>query len=433
MGLLLGGGACRERFVSRVRAEGNKRQADLAALILDFYQQEWAGADAAKQSSLVHRFDRSMRRAAARCVYAEPMGIPEAARLDPPSFDAWIDEVPAIPCRGSPADAGPLAYARKWGLHRVGAHGVVCFGRAGDKVRPALPAEGGFPPVDVLRKVVHESVLPTAIAAPSDHWWLTGQQRYMSVLEVCRACGLHDDSPLTAALRAVPDPAVAVRMAGKGIHSGVATLILEWLDERRLLPNYVWYSSACSGVDFFAAALAAYRGRHHMGYMWAAECGDEPRRVLAEAWCLPDSQILRDAGQVPEHLTQEWCDLHVCSPDCTQFSKRKHGKTDASVGRGAVDAWHVLAYARTGTPRVVVVENVGDPDSEGALTTVITRECPDYDWFYQRLGAQKHAGVPVARERGFWVGARKGYRVSRFRRAHLPVAVDADGRRSAHD
>lgn len=232
-------------------------------------------------------------------------------------------------------------------------------------------------------------------------------------LEVCRAFGLRDDSPLTAALRACPDPKRAVSMAGKGIHAGVAKLLLKWLDGEGLLPRHVWYTSACSGVDFFAAALHAYRGGRDMFYVWAAEQDEGAREVLCAAWNLLPSDVYPDAAAVDDDV---WCDLHVCSPDCIEFSKRKHGKTDESVAGGAVSAHDVLRYVRSARACVVVVENVGDPDAEGAITTVLTRECGSYSWRYQRLGACKHAGAPVERERGFWVGCVRGYSVSPDRR-----------------
>jgi len=220
---------------------------------------------------------------------------------------------------------------------------------------------------------VHTDALPTALASRADHYWLTGPRRYMTVLEVCRTFGLSDGSPLTAALRRVRCPTNAVSMAGRGIHAGVATAVLRWLDARALLPAHPTYASSCSGVDFFAAAL---HERGAFAYMHAAECDKQCRAVLMDAWGLAAARIHEDAASAAAR-TAAHVDLYVASPSCVDFSARRHGRDDAVVAEGALDANSTVGFILDGRARVVVVENVAERDGVAAITTKMNLNAQD--------------------------------------------------------
>ena len=281
----------------------------------------------------------------------------------------------------------------------------VCLGRAGDRVtaarRKGNAEPDGAPTVKLLKAVVHTGVLPTALASRADQDWLTGPRRYMSVLEVCRAFGLEDFSPLTDALRNVKCPTNAVSMAGRGIHAGVAGAIVDWLDARALLPPVPTYSSSCSGVDFFAAAFAQ---RGPFRYMHASECDAACRAVLAEAWHV--DHIYHEAASAAAAEAPE-TDVHVASPPCVDFSQRRHDRDASVVAEGASRIAEYLRFVLAGRARVAVIENVADADGIAAIATVLADDRA-YDWWHGVLDPRRHAGQPVARERAFWIGVRKG-------------------------
>ena len=153
---------------------------------------------------------------------------------------------------------------------------MVVFARAGGRVREwrkRTRAPSTAPPSATLAQaLVHNEILPTAVANRADHYWLTGPRRYMTVAEVSRTFGLRETDALYGALQRIPCPTTAVTLLGRGLHVDVASLILGWLDARRLLPTTVRYASACSGIDMFAAAVAR-RGpmRHTHAAEWMHE------------------------------------------------------------------------------------------------------------------------------------------------------------------
>jgi len=252
----------------------------------------------------------------------------------------------------------------------------------------------------MLAAMVHARTLPTLTASRADQWWLVKRRRYMSVLEVARAFGLSDGNPLTAALRAVKCPATAVELAGRGIHSGVAHLLIQWIDAHAPLPANPTYASSCSGIDFFAAALHEARGGAFQ-YIHASECRPDARAVLRHAWGLDDAAVFPDA-RAPAAAGAPCVDLYVASPDCTHFSRRNHDKDAASLAAGAVAVASTLGFVLAGRARVVVVENVAEPDGVASISTAL-QQAP-YTWHRQKLDALEHAGQPVSRERMFWVG-----------------------------
>lgn len=192
-------------------------------------------------------------------------------------------------------------------------------------------------------------------------------------------------------------------LAGGAIHAGVARLIVDLLDDEGLLPNFVRYASSCSGADFFAEAVDASRGVN-WSYLHAAEADATPRKILAEAWQLEDDLIFRDASS-PEAAAAPECDLYVFSPDCVDFSRRRHGRDEHVLVSGAATVARMLGFISQGKARVVVVENVDEPDGVGALTDLLA-EMQGYSWRSQAIDSLSHAGVPFRRRRRFWLGVR---------------------------
>ena len=350
---------------------------------------------------------RMIRRAAAACPDLPRIGVEESSTRFPLTFKAWVDRSPASPVRKSYAFQGPKAKIASWNPEGISLPGVVCCARAESRIRAWRRAQRlsatSPPPTSLLSSVVHTSVLPTAVASKADHWWLADRERWMSVREVGRAFGLREESPLMSALCESPCPASAVAVAGRAIHAGVARLILTKLRSDAVLPTVITYGSACSGADFFAEAVDALWGRQ-WAYLHAAEKDPVPRRILASAWGLQDDSIFMDAAS-EEAASADEVDLFVLSPDCVDFSRRRHARSDEVVASGAASAASQMGFIRRGRAKVVVVENVDEPDGVGALTDLLC-EISSYSWSSQAIDSLLHAGVPVRRSRRFWVGIR---------------------------
>lgn len=350
---------------------------------------------------------RVIRRAASACPDLPSIGIQEARARSPLTYKVWLDRSPAGSLRENHTTQGPGAKIASWNSEGVFLDGVVCCARAESRIRSWRKAQGvnasSPPPTSLLLSLVHTSVLPTAVASKADHWWLADCNRWMSVREVGRAFGIRENSPLMEALCGSPYPASAVAVAGKAIHAGVARLILSKLHTEGMLPAFIRYGSSCSGADFFAEAVdSLWDGQ--WAYLHAAERDPVPRRILASAWGLHEEFIFLDAAS-EEAASAEEVDLYVLSPDCVDFSRRRHARSNEVVASGAVNAASQLSFVQRGKAKVVVIENVDEPDGVGALTDLIC-EISCYTWRSQALDSLLHAGVPVRRSRRFWVGVR---------------------------
>ncbi|KAL3908814.1 MAG: hypothetical protein SGPRY_009653 [Prymnesium sp.] len=164
---------------------------------------------------------------------------------------------------------------------------------------------------------------------------------------------------------------------------------------------------SCSGSDFFAEALDARRGKDWV-YLHAAEADAVPRNVLARAWGLiEEDRIFRDAAS-PEAAAAPECDLFVPSPDCVDFSKRRHGRDDetrvsSSSAPSQSPACWVFFNERKAA--VAVIVNVDELDGVGFITDLLA-ELQGYAWRSQAINSLTSAGVPVHRHRCCWVGTR---------------------------
>ena len=77
-----------------------------------------------------------LRNAARKCPDLPSIGVPEwQGELSPQSFKSYIDSPPAGPLRPTPADCGPALHTQRWLLDRVPHTGILCLGRAGNRVR----------------------------------------------------------------------------------------------------------------------------------------------------------------------------------------------------------------------------------------------------------------------------------------------------------
>ena len=394
--------------VAAVRSEGTLAQSDCALAVMRDHRARHLLADESSLQKKVALLQRVIRRRAAECPTFKDLGIPHAVLADDASYAQFIDIAPRGKVRPTPTAAsgqGPLAHLKAWGLWDACPVGVVVFGRAGDRVRAWRKGAGAgtatTPPAQLAFALVHTGVVPTATASRPDQFWLTEQQRYMSVREVCRVMGVRDDNPLSAALQRVRCPTNAVSFLGRAIHVDIAKTILTFLKGMRVLPDTLTYASACSGIDTFAAAVHDMWG-DSWRYAHAAEPDTQPRNVLADAWGLDPSNIYMDAGS-PEAQAAERADLFVLSPECNAFSRRRHGRDAGVIAGGAADAAYVMPFVMAAKAKVVVLENVDEPDAVASISTML-QDASAYFWRSQALDPSTHAGVPARRERRFFIG-----------------------------
>lgn len=322
-------------LVAAVRRTTTAALSERALAVLRDQRGKFIFANESSHSKMVLNLLRVLRRRGAEAPHIQSVGVPCARQQDEAvSFMDWVDAIPSGKLRPTPAEEthqGPRAYVRQWHLHKVEAHGVVCFGRAGDRVREWRRKAGASaddaPPEPLAAALVHTDILPTATASRPDKYWLTQYERYMSVREVTQSFGIGDTSPLSLALQRVPCPTNAVTMLGKSIHAGVATAILRHLDTLGFLPDKVDYASACSGIDTFATAMDSIRPGA-WNYLHVAEKDKRPRAVLRDAWGLAETAIHHDATS-PQAAGAARTHVYVVSPECKKFSRR-HADTDGT-------------------------------------------------------------------------------------------------------
>ena len=101
-------------------------------------------------------------------------------------------------------------------------------------------------------------------------------------------------------------------------------------------------------------------------------------------------------------------DLFVLSPECNAFSRRRHGRDASVIAGGAAAAAHTMPFMQAAKAKVVVIENVDEPDATAAISTILS-DARAYFWRSQTLDPTTHAGVPARRERRFFVGVLRQY------------------------
>jgi hypothetical protein len=294
---------------------------------------------------------------------------------------------------------------RGWPLGWLRGRGIVCYERAHGRVRAE---RAGRPDAAFLKGVVKQKVLPTAVASDSDHYVVVGggkEPRFMSVQEVARGFGVPAVGPLMKMLKGEKplSPNQAVACLGRSVHVKSAARIVDTLLERGVLARGLSYGSAFSGIDTFAAAVELATGGA-WSYAFASESDKVPRAGLLAAWgCrgLAAERCYADATE-GEALTAQAVDLFVITANCEAHSRRNHHQSAEDQRASVEDVWASLGYVRHARPRAVVMENVSEPSTVGALTGLLAR-LEGYTVETGVLDPATDGGAPMTRERQFWV------------------------------
>ena len=370
-----------------------------------------ASGDLAGAKAQIRRFLKPLRarRAAGAAVGELKIGEGNAVAT---TFHVWLSKDPTLDrLRDISRSCRIMKGVSRWPLGWLERPGVICYERA---VARVTSERGGFAEEQFLRGVVHQTNLPTAVAAESDHYVVVGPggslPRFMSVEEVGRGFGLEKESALMRMLTAPEVLTVnqAVACLGRGVHVGVARQVVMTLRARGHLRVGLRYGSSYSGIDTFAAGVDAVFGEDWK-YTFASERDPTSRAALLSAWGargLSAEACFEDActgGAVAAPCVDLW----VCTPSCEAYSKRNHSR-DAALQRSMLsDVWRSLEYVRRSRPRVVVLENVTEPSVVGPVTGLLTR-LKGYTVETGELDPRTCAGAPMARTRQYWILTRVG-------------------------
>ena len=409
---VLGSSRARVSFLGSLRLCADDR-AVAAAILMEHSSRLQAVQGVAEKKAAVRRFLKPLRERKSTRAKAEALVLNPCPR-PPQRWQHWLAADPAAErLRDLRLSQRPYNGVQAWPLGWMRGPGVVCYERADGRVRNE---RGGVLTADFVRRLVWQEELPTAVASSSDHYIVVrpdGPPRFMTVEEVCRAFGLPRCGPTWEALL---DPAVmtanqAVSCLGRAVQADVARAIVAQLVAEGALRSGCKYGSSFSGVDTFAAAVEAELGGD-WSYVFAGECFPPARRALLHAWgrrglveetCVEDACSERAAEMPP-------VDLYVTTPNCEKHSRRNHDKTPEGRSHSLEEVWASLEYVRAQRPGVVVVENVHEVSSVGPITGLLAR----LEGYRLRAGAldpRTTAGIPMARDRYFWVLTRKTVRM----------------------
>jgi hypothetical protein len=346
-----------------------------------------------------------------------PALVREALAEDPPPPTAeapgsWLAAGRSKNPRPAPKDGSRIRKGiESWGMERLGDlpyHAVIVYERAAGRVKDWRDKNGladdAQPPIQLLRALVHTDHIPTALAAPGDHFWLPALGRWASTAEVLDMFQVPRDSPLRQALlsAAVPDEE-AVSHLGRAVQVGSAMRALK--EAALALPTArpVRYASACSGVDTVAAGMNAVFPQG-WEYVFASEENAEAAGVLTKAWSgqgLTPAWVFGDAKSSEATVDAPTVDLWVITPPCPDYSRRNHARSAKGVRQASSALDRMLEYARNRRPSAIVVENVDEPEARAAITAALL-SVTGYTWVTFASDARDYTSM--ARSRRFWVG-----------------------------
>lgn len=342
------------------------------------------------------------------------------ARDGPVQQQAWLDapgEGPSKLRPPPPSDGRLLRCLKNWGVERLGDlpdYAVACVERAEGRVvverRQRGLAEDAWPSLSLLRAIIQVDKQPTLLASPGDHFWLVKLGRWASVTETMRLFGIQDTDRIWHTLAAGKLTArIACMALGRSVHVAAALHVMRMaLDTVRSGGSStdvsVRYASQCSGIDLFATALDRLT-QGGWRYVAAAEMQSNIRGVLSHTYGplgLTQDAIVedaRDARRIPD------VDIWTWSPPCEPFSKRNHSRSDGHRGQALREVLCMLDSVRVSRPRVLLVENVAEPEAVEAVTAALL-SVPGYRVERVTSDARNHGSM--ARERQFWVAVRVG-------------------------
>jgi hypothetical protein len=322
----------------------------------------------------------------------------------------------------------------EWGMD-VGAgdaNAVMCVARAERTMKSWKTEQHGSKnmkrakPQHIAERVVHHTILPTAVASRAERYYLPGLERHMSAEEELNAFGIAKASTLRRAMRkhasdtqaaAYTSAAVEVRSVKMVMSEGMRSAGIATADG----PSPMRLMSICCGIGTMAEAVEQLtKGKWE--YVQAAEEALVQRKILKEAWSkrgLTEARIAEDAFDEDMLAAAPESDMLAVTMDCGAFSKQSQTTTTAAMHEVS-KLEGIMKYASRCKPALVIVENAADLIKSvrmracgEAMEACMKEALPEYTWRAQVIDAKEHAGIPMDRERAFWVGTRPPTEIAR--------------------
>ena len=348
--------------------------------------------------------------------------------MKPAGFTAWLVNGTEADPRTAKSRAKAARLVAEWKIDvRAGeANAVMCVARA-ERMMKGWKAEkhGGKNlkrelPQSVTSRIVHTTVLPTAVASRAERFYLPGLKRHMSAEEELNAFGVAPRSTIRKAMQQAATDTQAIAYTSAAVEvRGLKMVVREAMKEAGMeVPekggSKLRMMSLCCGIGTMAEATEQLT-QGAWEYVQAAEKGKIQRNILKAAWKkrgLTEARIADDAFDATMLATAPESDMLTVTMECGPFSRQS--QTSAEEAMEEVDKVRkVMEYATRCKPAMIVFENAADLIKSArmracgeAMEQHMKEALPEYTWRAQVIDAKAHAGVPMDRERAFWVGTR---------------------------
>jgi hypothetical protein len=348
--------------------------------------------------------------------------------MKPATFTEWlVDGTKADPRTAkSRAKAARLVTEWKVGVRAGEANAVMCVARAERMVKGWKSEKHGSKnlkrelPQRVADRIVHTTVLPTAVASRAERYYLPGLERHMSAEEELNAFGVAQSSTMRKAIKQTATDTQAAALTSAAVEVRSLKMVLKNAMEEAGMQvpaegeSKLRMMSLCCGIGTMAEATEQLT-QGAWKYVQAAEKGKIQKDILKAAWKkrgLTEARIADDAFDETMLATAPESDMLTATMECGPYSRQS--QTDAKEAMEEVDKVRkVMKYAARCKPAMIIFENAADLIKSArmracgeAMEQHMKEALPEYTWRAQVIDARAHAGVPMDRERAFWVGTR---------------------------
>lgn len=395
------------RFASVAAARGSRTASTLACSIMEHH----AGvhrtlSDAASNERADRVRSTLVRRGRAPCRLAA-FCLPSAGALSPPSFHAWLDTSDELDSCVSPAAGRAATHLDAWSMPPSSPDVVVCVERAASCLLNSHSSALVRLSATDAAAITHAVVLPTAVGNPADHYILCTARRHFSPREYCRVFGVPPSSPLWTALTSGVLSTNQIGTAcGRAAHPVSILALLRHFDvaARFASLDTVRYGSAFSGLDFPCEALDILFPDCWQ-HVFASEVQSTLRDVLCDTWGERGLVAAYTYSDALEAIDAPVVDLFFAGAPCGAYSINNRHRSALEIARSLSVLDHALDYVRTARPAVVIIENVSSAEAVDGITAIVTR-LRSYEWHGGLVDTLTHGGLPMARDRYFWIGFR---------------------------
>jgi site-specific DNA-cytosine methylase len=290
---------------------------------------------------------------------------------------------------------------------------VICPERAAARVAKWRKKSGdrsGSPPLWLLREILHTESIPTALASPSDHFYLPEPNRWVTIAELLTLFQVPANSAAFPAIFA--QTRLTERQLAEAIGRAMFPPSVEEAIRRAVLdcpvslPDEPRFATACSGLDFASVAMDNIFGSA-WHYVAAAESDRGLAAFLALAYTcrgLTSARVACDCVSAAATRDALPADIFVAGPPCGPWSQRNHSPSwqERVTEVDRLDA--CLDYVRCHRPAIVIIENVDTADVTSAVVALLA-SLPGY--ITRSFVADARDQGPMCRKRRYYYAVRK--------------------------